>query len=199
TIGFNAQGPDPTQCKPALIPHIDTWRVLEKYYKLGKFKAIGISNFNQKQIQDLYDQAEIKPHNLQVECHILLPQKELFEFAKKLGISFTSYATMGSPGRPSKNPDEPNPTEVPLVVELAKKYNKTPSQILLRQMIQRGIAVIPKSTNPERLRQNSDIFDFELTQEDLTKFNEIKLHKWLFQSFWESFAKHHPYFPFNGY
>uniref|UniRef100_A0A914DFH2 NADP-dependent oxidoreductase domain-containing protein n=1 Tax=Acrobeloides nanus TaxID=290746 RepID=A0A914DFH2_9BILA len=125
------------------------------------------------------------PFGFEVECHILLPQNELFVFAKKLGITFTSYATLGSPGRPNKDPNDPNPTEVPLVLELSKKYKKTPSQILLRQMIQRGIAVIPKSTNPDRLQQNINIFDFELCEEDMAKFNEIKTKKWLFKSFWE--------------
>ncbi|KAH7723242.1 oxidoreductase [Aphelenchoides avenae] len=171
---------------PDLVPHIDTWRVLEKYYKQGTLKSIGVSNFNVKQLQDLYDKAEVKPHNLQVEIHILHSQNELVNLCKKLGITVTSYGTLGSPGRKvgfkqvgakddrAEKQPEANCLEHPLVVELAKKYNKTPAQILLRQMMQRGISVIPKSTNAERVHENFSVLDFELTADEMKKFDEIK-------------------------
>uniref|UniRef100_A0A914XRS7 NADP-dependent oxidoreductase domain-containing protein n=1 Tax=Panagrolaimus superbus TaxID=310955 RepID=A0A914XRS7_9BILA len=117
---------------PVLIPHIDTWKVLEKYYNDGKLKAIGISNFNEKQIQELYDQATVKPQNLQVECHIFHQQKELFELCKKLNITFTAYAPIGSPGRKAVQKGESfvdeNPMEHSLVKKLAEKYKKSPAQ-----------------------------------------------------------------------
>jgi len=198
TVVFTEDGIDSSQSKTDTTPLIDTWRVLEKYYNLGKLKAIGISNFNQKQIQELYDQAEIKPHNIQVECHILRPQHELEEFCKKLLITGTSYSTIGSPGR-GKYGDtlDVEPMEVPLVLELAKKYNKTPAQILLRQMVQRGISVIPKSVKPERLQENINIFDFEFTPEEMKKFDEITIRQKLFSGFWERF-KNHPFYPAEG-
>uniref|UniRef100_A0AC34R2U3 NADP-dependent oxidoreductase domain-containing protein n=1 Tax=Panagrolaimus sp. JU765 TaxID=591449 RepID=A0AC34R2U3_9BILA len=184
--------------KPVLIPHIETWRGLEKYYKEGKLKAIGISNFNIEQIQELYNQAEIKPMNNQVECHILHPQKELYDFCKKLNITLTAYAPIGSPGRPDavRNgvKQEENPLEHPITVKLSKKYNKTPAQILIRQMIQRGISTIPKSTNEKRLKENFDVFDFELTKEEMDEFNTIKDDKQLFLF---DFVKDHPYHPWK--
>ncbi|CAD5223602.1 unnamed protein product [Bursaphelenchus okinawaensis] len=147
-----------------------TWKVLEKYYKQGTLKSIGISNFNHKQIQELYDNAEIKPMNLQIELHILLPQIKLVDFCKEKNITVTSYSTLGSPGRGaagiSKVWVEGDCLNHPLTQELSKKYNKTPGQILLKTVVQRGISVIPKSVNEERIKQNIDIFDFEISEED---------------------------------
>ncbi|VDN40470.1 unnamed protein product, partial [Gongylonema pulchrum] len=121
------------QLVPDPVDHVDTWKALEKLHKDGKLKAIGLSNFNQKQIQHIIDHATVKPHNLQVETHIYWPQKELFDFCKKNGITFTSYGPIGSPGRKTFRPEgnwpEGEPMKDPLVLELAKKYNKTPAQV----------------------------------------------------------------------
>uniref|UniRef100_A0A914XYB7 NADP-dependent oxidoreductase domain-containing protein n=1 Tax=Panagrolaimus superbus TaxID=310955 RepID=A0A914XYB7_9BILA len=169
---------------PALIPFIETWKVLEKYYNDGKLKAIGISNFNEKQIQELYDQATVKPQNLQVECHILFPQKELFEFCKKLNITFTAYAPIGSPGRKAIQKGESfvdeSPMEHPLTKKLAEKYKKSPAQILIRQLMQRGMSVIPKSTNVNRVKENFDVLDFKFTDEEMAEFDAIKQNTRLF-------------------
>uniref|UniRef100_A0A914E0J4 NADP-dependent oxidoreductase domain-containing protein n=1 Tax=Acrobeloides nanus TaxID=290746 RepID=A0A914E0J4_9BILA len=179
---------DPANAKPLLIPHIDTWKVLEKYYRLGKLRSIGVSNFNKKQLQTLYDDAEIKPHNLQAECHITWPQHELFELCMKLGMTFTAYATLGSLGRLVKDPDEPAPLEEPLVKELAKHYNKTPAQ--------RGISVIPKSVTRSRLQENIDIFDFKLTHEEMERFDcEVKTKQRIFTM---EYATNHPWYPYVG-
>ncbi|KAI1720524.1 aldo/keto reductase family domain-containing protein [Ditylenchus destructor] len=180
---------------PELVPLIDTWRAVEKQYKSGTVKAIGVSNFNEKQLQELYNQAEIKPQNLQVECHILFPQNELVALCKKLNISVTSYGTLGSPGSIAirAGPDG-NLFSHPLVVELAKKHNKTPAQILLRQMVQRGISTIPKSTNPGRVKENIDVFDFKISDEYMKRFDEIKERLRLYPF---GFARHHPWYPFE--
>ncbi|KAI1714146.1 aldo/keto reductase family domain-containing protein [Ditylenchus destructor] len=182
---------------PDLIPLIDTWRELEKQYKAGRAKAIGVSNFNAKQLQDIYDQAEVKPHNLQVELHIMNPQHELVALCKKLNISVTSYGTLGSPGTPMfRGGAQANLMEHPLVKEMAKKYNKSPAQIILRQVIQRGISVIPKSTNPARLKGNIDVFDFEISNDDMKRFDEIKER---FRLFPFDFNRHHPWYPFEDF
>ncbi|VDK56676.1 unnamed protein product [Anisakis simplex] len=168
---------------PDLIDHLDTWKVLEKLFKEGKLKAIGVSNFNQKQIQHLLDHGTVQPHNLQVETHIYWPQNELFEFCKKHNITMTAYGPIGSPGRQAFRPEgtwpEGEPMKDPIVVDLAKKYNKTPAQILLRHMVQRGISTIPKSTKAERVRENINIFDFALTDDEVKHFSE------------------HPFYPFD--
>jgi alcohol dehydrogenase (NADP+) len=179
-----------------LVPFNETWKVFEKYYDEGKLKAIGLSNFNEKQIQEVYDHAKIKPHNLQVECHILFPQKELFNFCKNLEISFTAYAPIGSPGRTAvqkgKNLVDESPMKHSLVQKLAEKYRKSPAQILIRQMIQRGISTIPKSTNPERVKENFNVFDFELTKEEMNEFDSIGQNTRLFLF---AMGKDHPWHP----
>jgi len=111
---------------PDLTPIIDTWRVLERFYKEGKIRAIGVSNFNQQQLKDLYHQAEIKPHNLQVECHILWPQDELFELCKNINITMTAYAPTGlcETLECSDSTPESQHIEHSLVLQLAKKYDK---------------------------------------------------------------------------
>ncbi|KAI1695844.1 aldo/keto reductase family domain-containing protein [Ditylenchus destructor] len=180
---------------PDLIPLIDTWRELEKHYKAGTVKAIGVSNFNGKQLRDIHDQAEIKPHNLQVELHLLNPQHELVALCKKLNVSVTSYATLGSPGTPFfRGGVQANIFEHELVKEMAKKYEKSPAQIILRQMMQRGVSVIPKSTNPTRIQGNIDVFDFQISRKDMKKFDEItdRIRLFPFQV-----NRHHPWHPFQ--
>ncbi|KHJ87526.1 oxidoreductase, aldo/keto reductase family protein [Oesophagostomum dentatum] len=139
---------------PAKIDHVETWHAMEKLYDSGKVKAIGLSNFNAKQVQNVYDHARIKPANLQVECHLYWPQTELLQLCKKLNMSLTAYGPLGSRGRKVFNAKmiwpEGDPLTDPLVKELAEKHKKTPAQILLRHLIQRGIAVIPKSVKPDR-------------------------------------------------
>jgi alcohol dehydrogenase (NADP+) len=183
---------------PVLIPHIETWKTLEKFYNDGKLKSIGLSNFNEQQIQELYDQATIKPQNLQVECHILFQQEELFEFCKKLNITFTAYAPIGSPGRKAVQKGDSfideSPMEHPLVKKLAEKYKKTPAQILIRQIMQRGMSTIPKSTNVNRVKENFDVLDFKFTDDEMSEFDSIKQNTRLFLF---DFGKDHPWHPWK--
>ncbi|GMS88835.1 hypothetical protein PENTCL1PPCAC_11010, partial [Pristionchus entomophagus] len=179
------------------IEHIDTWRTLEKYYRSGQLRALGVSNFNASQIQSLFDKAEIKPANLQVELHIYWPQHELHELCEKLKMTLTAYAPIGSPGRLTFRPNDNwpigSPMDDPVVEEMAKRYGKTPAEILLRHLIQRGISVIPKSTNPERVKQNIDIFDFELCTEDQKKLLGIQKRVRLFEFRYAAGNKHYPF------
>jgi len=165
---------------PDSVPHIETWRELEKHYNKGTLKSIGISNFSIKQLQDLYDQATVKPQNLQIELHVYHRRREIVDLCRKLNISVTSYATLGSPGRledfrkldPTRQWPSRDLLHHPLVVELAKKYNKTSAQILLRHLVHLKIGVIPKSLTPERVRENFNIFDFKLTDAEVKRFDD---------------------------
>uniref|UniRef100_A0A7E4VUD6 Aldo_ket_red domain-containing protein n=1 Tax=Panagrellus redivivus TaxID=6233 RepID=A0A7E4VUD6_PANRE len=182
------------------VPYIETWKVLEKHYNEGKLKAIGVSNFNEEQLQDLYNKATVKPHNIQVETHILHPQKRLFALAKKLKMTFTAYSPMGSPGRLASpliagGDIDIAPLKEPLVLRLAQKYNKTTAQILIRQTIQRGMSAIPKSTNPTRVRENFDVLNFELTAADMAEFDKITVNERIFLF---DFAKNHPWHPWKS-
>ncbi|KHN87624.1 Alcohol dehydrogenase [NADP(+)] [Toxocara canis] len=175
---------------------LDTWRALEELCKQGKLKAIGLSNFNEEQIQRIYDHAEIKPHNLQVEAHLYFPQKELQEFCKLRNITMTAYAPLGSPGRKVFRPNgfwpEGEPLKDPVVSVIASKHKKTPAQILLKFLVQRGISAVPKSTNLEHIRENVDIFDFLLDSDDFIKLDRIEHRVRLF--IFDYFG-HHPCYP----
>ncbi|KAL3831540.1 hypothetical protein ACJMK2_023281 [Sinanodonta woodiana] len=183
-----------------MIAHHDlvqVWKLLEELVDEGKAKSIGLSNFNSKQIERIVTNARIKPVTNQVECHIYLQQKELQKFCEDRGIKLTSYATLGSPGRPaifSSESDNANALEDPVICQIAKKHKKTPAQVLLRNMVQRGIFVIPKSVTPARILENSQIFDFQLTNEEMKAMASLDRKQRLFTS---KMMEEHPEFPYG--
>ncbi|KAI1698141.1 aldo/keto reductase family domain-containing protein [Ditylenchus destructor] len=184
---------------PDMYPRINTWRAFEKHYKAGLVRSIGICNYNAKQLEELYNQAEIKPHNLQIELHILLQQHELVGLCRKLNMSVTAYGPLGSPGSAEFRQTQFGQPHIkgdclghPLVKELSRKYNKSPAQILLRQIVQRGVTVIPKSTNPTRIKENCNVFDFKLSDEDMKRMADIQEN---IRFFTFEFCRIHPWYP----
>ncbi|CAH1390866.1 unnamed protein product [Nezara viridula] len=158
------------------------WEGMEAQVDDGRAKSIGLSNFNQSQIKRIVENCRINPANLQVEMHIYLQQKELLSFCKEKNVTVCAYSPLGSPGfkpfleKVGLLTDKTKflyPMEDPVIIEIAKKYNKQPSQILLRYLMEYGVAVIPKSTNPSRIKENIDVFDFELSKEDFEKISAL--------------------------
>lgn len=149
------------------VDYLDTWKALEALQKKGLVKTIGLSNFNKAQITRVLEGGSIKPSVLQVECHPYLNQSKLIDFAKSKGIVVTAYSPLGSPDRPWAKPGDPQLLEDKKLVDLAKKLNKTPAQILLRYQIERGVVTIPKSVTKSRIQQNFEIFDFTLSPKDV--------------------------------
>jgi methylglyoxal/glyoxal reductase len=141
----------------------DTWRALETLYKQGKVKAIGVSNFQIHHLEDIIGDGEIKPMVNQVEYHPSLTQEELHEYCKQQGIQFEAWSPLKK-GRLMK--DE-------TILSLAEKYQKTPAQILLRWDLQNGVVTIPKSTKEHRIKENADIFDFSIEQEDMMLISSL--------------------------
>lgn len=180
---------------------------MEQQVKKGSVKALGVSNFNAEQLQRLYENSEIKPEVLQVEMHAYLQQKELREACKMLNVAVTAYSPLGSPGADhhfnSKYKysleDFPDILGHPVVKEIAQKYNKTPGQILLRHLVQQGAIVIPKSGNPERIKQNISLFDFELSNEDLEKLDALDKGDdgRIFHFLFFKGVENHPEYPFK--
>ena len=134
-----------------------TWKVIEEIYRSGRVRAIGVSNFLQHHLEELFKSAEIMPMVNQVECHPFLVQHPLIDFCHSYDIVYEAW----SPIMRGKVND------IPLFAELSKKYNKSPVQVVLRWDLQKGIVTIPKSVHKERILHNADIFDFELTLEDI--------------------------------
>ncbi|MGN7479873.1 aldo/keto reductase [Solibacillus silvestris] len=141
----------------------DAWRALETLYKEGKVKAIGVSNFQVHHLEDLLKDAEIKPMINQVEYHPRLTQLDVKPFCEKNGIQLEAW----SPLMQGQLLDHPT------LVELSKKYNKAVSQIIIRWDLQNGVVTIPKSTNEQRIVENANIFDFELSNEDMELINSL--------------------------
>lgn len=137
------------------------WRALEDLYAEGVIKAIGVSNFYPDRLVDICSFARIKPMVNQVETHPHNQQIEAHEWMKKYGVQHEAWAPFGE-GRGGM-------FEEPLLVEIGKKYGKTAAQVILRWDVQRNVVAIPKSTHIERMEQNFDIFDFELSEEDMAK------------------------------
>jgi len=141
----------------------DTWRALEKIYEEGKVRAIGVSNFQIHQLEDLLGEAKIVPAVNQVELHPLLSQKELLNYATSKGIYLEAWAPLGQ-GRVLDHET---------LKAIGSKYGKTPAQVILRWDLQVGIITIPKSVNEQRIIENADIFDFELSAEDIAQIDAL--------------------------
>ncbi len=141
----------------------ETWKALEKLYKDGRVRAIGVSNFHVHHLKDLMADAEIKPMVNQVEYHPHLAQRELMEFCKAEGIQMEAW----SPLKQGELLSEPT------IVEIANKHGKSPAQIILRWDLQTGVVTIPKSIKEHRIIENADIFDFELSSEDMDRLNSL--------------------------
>ncbi|XP_066290542.1 1,5-anhydro-D-fructose reductase-like isoform X1 [Branchiostoma lanceolatum] len=149
------------------VDYVDTWKGMESLVDEGLAKSIGVSNFNRQQLERLLQNCRIKPAVNQVELHPYLAEQDLVDFCKGKGIHLTAYSPLGSPGRHGKRHSAPRLIEDPCVAGMAKRYGKSPAQILLRYHLDRGVSVIPKSVTPSRIQANFDIMDFSLSQEDM--------------------------------
>ncbi|CAD6271957.1 unnamed protein product [Miscanthus lutarioriparius] len=149
-----------------------TWKAMEKLYDSGKARAIGVSNFSCKKLEDLVAVARVPPAVNQVECHPVWQQDKLRKFCRSKGIHLSAYAPLGSPGSPGN--DGPDVLSHPTLISIANKLQKTPAQVALRWGIQMGQSVLPKSDNEAWTRENIDLFDWSVPDELMAKFSEIK-------------------------
>lgn len=141
--------------------YVAGYRQMEKAYKEGKVRAIGLSNFNQGQIEEILSLCEVKPAVLQTEVHPYFQERELKKFLERAGMVIQAWYPLGHGDKAL--------LEEPLFAELAKKYGKTNAQVILRWHIQAGNIVIPGSKNPAHIKDNFDLFDFSLTEEEMAK------------------------------
>jgi alcohol dehydrogenase (NADP+) len=164
-----------------------TWKAMEDLVDKGLTKHIGVANFNVRNLEKLQETAKVIPEMNQVELHPRLVQDELVHFCSKHNILMTAYSPLGSKDRASqmKKDDEPNLFELPIIKELAEKYHKTPAQILIAYGLNRGISVIPKSTNAGRIKQNLEADGINLTVEEIDLISqEDQNYRFVDGSFW---------------
>lgn len=141
------------------------YRLLEKAYREGKIRSIGISNFHDEKLERLLAECEIKPQVIQLEEHPYFSDTKTLARLAPYGVRLMAWYPLGHGDR--------GLLEEPVFTELAAKYGKTPAQIILRWHIQKGTAVIPGSTNPSHIRENGDLFDFALTQEEMDRIHAL--------------------------
>lgn len=145
--------------------YLSSWTQMEKMYEEGLFKAIGVCNFHQHHLNNLLKVANVVPSVNQVEIHPLLTQKPLIKFCKSLGIQLEAYSPLARM--------DPKLINNEYLVKLSKKYDKTVVQVILRWSYQCGVVSIPKTQNKERLKENINIFDFQLTDEEIVNIDNL--------------------------
>lgn len=155
----------------------ETYHAMEQLYEEGLIKSLGISNYTGNLILDVERYAKHMPQTLQIEHHPYLVQKDLLDLCKSRGIAVTAYSSFGPQSflelNMQKAKDTPLLFDHPTVKSIAEKHSKTPAQVLLRWATQRGVAVIPKSNNQDRLAQNLDVCSFDLGQDEIEKISEL--------------------------
>ena len=143
------------------------YKQLIKAYKQGKIKAIGVSNFEGRYIEEVLSEFDVKPQVIQVECHPFFPQEELRKITEKEDIKIMSWYPLGGKGMTAEL------LESPITTKIAAKYGKSPAQVVLKWHTQMGFIVIPGSKNAEHIKDNIDIFDFALSDEDMKEMEKL--------------------------
>ena len=149
--------------------YVAGYRLMEKAYEEGKVRAIGLSNFNQEQIQEILSVCKVKPAILQTEVHPYYPEKKMKEFLAAEGMVIQAWYPLGHGDKAL--------LQEPIFTKLGEKYHKSNAQIILRWHLQAGNIVIPGSKNPDHIRANFDLFDFELTGEEMEQIGGLDRNK----------------------
>jgi len=168
------------------VPLWETWEAMQELHKAGLVKSIGVSNFSVSQLEELIRDSDSVPLVNQVELHPYLTQPNMVDYCRTRHIQLMAYSPLGSG---VKTP--PVLLEDPLVQRLATSYKKSPAEILLRWSFQKGNVVISKSVNPLHIKENFEIFKFELNQQDMVALDALnREHRYVSPS-WSSFASAH--------
>ena len=161
--------------------YIYAYKMLEKAYKEGKLRAIGISNFPVEKIQEILDQCEVVPAVMQVECHPYFPAEHVKPFCDEKGIRLQSWFPLGH-GNSDMLSDS-------VFTSLAEKYGKTAAQVILRWHTQMGFALVPGSRSHDHIRENAEIFDFRMTDEEMKQIEALNRHEPFYHATEESLRK----------
>ncbi|XP_056156635.1 glyoxal reductase [Lampris incognitus] len=150
-----------------------SWAALEELYAQGKLRAIGVSNYTPAHMKELMQSCKVAPAVLQVEFHPRLCQVELRNVCKEYGVCFQAYSSLGKGELVTD----------PVVIEVAQGCGRTPAQVLLRWAVQQGVPVLPKSSHPERVAENAELFNFTLSDKDMHRLSALdRGHKYCWDS-----------------
>jgi D-xylose reductase len=161
------------------VPLFETWKAMESVCDLGLARQIGVCNYNSGLLHDLMSYARIKPAMLQIESHPYLTQTRLIRLAKQYGLSVTAFSPLGALSYLELDMASKNESvlEQAVVKKAAERLGKTPAQVVLRWGVQRGNAIIPKTTNPKRLVENLSIFDFVLSDDEMQAIDDLNCNR----------------------
>tara|TARA_R110002153_G_scaffold172328_3_gene325215 strand:- start:1520 stop:2485 length:966 start_codon:yes stop_codon:yes gene_type:complete len=174
---------DPKAAQPRMetapVPLYETWQAMEALVEAGLSHKIGVCNYNTGLLNDLMSYAKIKPAVLQVESHPYLTQQRLMKLARSYGIQVTAFSPLGALSYLELDMAgaKESVLEQAVVQDAAKRLNRTPAQVVLRWGVQRGNAIIPKTSRPERLAENLSLFDFELSSAEMTAIDELNCNR----------------------
>jgi D-xylose reductase len=163
----------------APVPLFETWQAMEALYEQGLVKQIGVCNYNTGLLHDLMSYAQIKPSVLQVESHPYLTQERLMRLATQYDLQVTAFSPLGALSYLELDMAgaAESVLEQVVVKQAAQRLGKTAAQVVLRWGVQRGNAIIPKTSRPERLKENLDIFDFELTSQEMEGISALNSNR----------------------
>lgn len=178
------------------VHFMETYEAMELAVTQGKVKSIGLSNFNVDQVKEVLSKCKIRPVINQFEINPLLQNNELVDYCQSENVAVTGFAPLGAADRAWAESGDPLPLENPVILELAKKHNKSPAQVILKWLLQRNIIIIPKSSTPSRIVENAQLFDFELSADDMNVFKTKFPKEFRFYLF--DVADKHPCYPFKN-
>lgn len=165
--------------KPAAVPLQETWQAMETLVDSGLARHIGVCNYNVSLMRDMLNYARIEPAVLQVESHPYLTQETLMRFCREQDIAVTAFSPLGALSYLELEMADASESVLvqSAVVAIADRVGKTPAQVILRWGVQRGNAIIPKTSKVERLKENADLFDFELSDDDMLQISALNRHQ----------------------
>ncbi|CAF4924058.1 unnamed protein product [Rotaria sp. Silwood1] len=152
----------------------DTWKSMEKLVDLKLVRSIGLSNFKSSEIDEILKIARIKPVVNQIELHPYLNQEELRQYSNKENIILTSYCPLANLKRLNEHEEESSPLYNPIIQQIAKSINRTTAQVIIRWHLQHGLTLIPKTVTLQRLYENSQVFDFNLSDNDMYLIDQLE-------------------------
>ncbi|MFT5609336.1 MAG: D-xylose reductase, partial [Parvicella sp.] len=167
------------QMELAPVPLYETWQAMEALHNKGLVKQIGVCNYNSGLLHDLMAYAKIKPSMLQIESHPYLTQEKLIRLAKQYHLQVTAFSPLGALSYLELDMAgaAESVLEQDIVKQAAMRTGKTPAQVVLRWGVQRGNAIIPKTTKPERLIENLNIFDFTLNDDEMSAISQLNINR----------------------
>jgi D-xylose reductase len=165
--------------RPARVPLHETWHAMEQLKQSHQARHIGVCNYNSGLLHDLMNYAKSPPEMLQIESHAYLTQEKLMRLAKQYGLGVTAFSPLGAASYLELDMATAEETilENPVILEVAGRHDRTPAQVVLRWAIQRGTAVVVKSLNPNRMRENLDIEDLELDSRDMAIISALNRNR----------------------